>query len=342
LKPTLLRRLNSNPLSPFEINMQKLNPLFLTICLAILLAMPVLANPECRVDSEIGAKLNLPVYEWKDDSAEHHATIVAVHGLTLYAQTYDSFAKHLAANGYPFYAADMRGFGRWKTEHAKFGGQDNKVHFTASKQDLVRLLEKLREEQPDKKIICLGESLGANLVVWLASERPELLDGAILSAPCFSEHVTPTPRWAVDIARALANPKTPFDLSHHMKRKLSDDPSVTEDCLKDERMTRALTPVEFFKAMKTNRDSLKKVAQIKPTLPILVIAGSQDKIFKAKSIPKTVAKFGSKQVAVKILDGKGHLLIEHQEVNPQIASIVDGWLTDNQNEQRLVQAQPIP
>src|SRR5262245_27873496 len=93
---------------------------------------PSAAEPVCNVDSALGEKLQLPVYEWVDTTVPPKGIIVAVHGLTFYAAAYDKLARHLAANGYRVYAADLRGFGRWKNEFKKFGG-DDQIHFTQSK-----------------------------------------------------------------------------------------------------------------------------------------------------------------------------------------------------------------
>ena len=57
-----------------------------------------------------------------------------------------------------------------------------------------------------------------------------------------------------------------------------------------------------------------------------MIAGLDDGIFKSAELPKAIKKFGTHNVSLNILAGKGHILLEHQTVNPQIALLIDRWL----------------
>src|ERR1700754_2147162 len=90
--------------------------------LALSLSSVARAEVSQTQDSDVGTELKLPVMEWKDDAVATKAIIFGIHGATLYSGTFDHFARHLAAEGYPVYALDMRGFGRWQKEHDKFGG----------------------------------------------------------------------------------------------------------------------------------------------------------------------------------------------------------------------------
>ncbi|MFX4543501.1 alpha/beta fold hydrolase, partial [Acinetobacter baumannii] len=85
-------------------------------------------------------------------------------------------------------------FGRWKTEAASYHG-DNKVHFSQTKEDLLRVTDELRRSNPDTKIYAMGESLGANFAIWLASSKPTLVDGVICSGPCYKRWLHPRARW---------------------------------------------------------------------------------------------------------------------------------------------------
>src|ERR1700679_4001485 len=132
-------------------------------------------------DSNVGEKLKIPVYEWTDASVKRKAIVVSIHGLTFYAEAFDDFARCLASQGYEFYAADIRGFGRWKDEPAKFAG-DGHIHFTDGETDLVNVLKELRAANSDSKVYVLGESLGANEALWVSEMNPDLIDGAILGS----------------------------------------------------------------------------------------------------------------------------------------------------------------
>lgn len=274
--------------------------------------------------SELSSKVNVPIYEWVDKERATKATIVAIHGLTFYGAAYENIANHLAQNGLRFVAMDIRGFGRWRTEHAKYRADSN-VHFGQTLKDVISLVQTIKSETPDQKVFLLGESLGANMALDIVSNNPELCDGAIISSPGYKFKLHARPKLVADTVRGLRHPKTKMDLTPYIAPYLSEDKAITAECLKDTNICRALSPVELLKARKTNLLGLKNVGKIRPTFPILVMAGTEDGVFKTKDLPEFLAKFGTRDLDVHILK-KGHLLLEHQTVQPEIATAIDQWL----------------
>jgi len=305
---------------------RKLGYLLATLAAAI---SPALATPTCSLDNEAAEKLNLPIYEWSDASVPSKGTIVAIHGLTFYAAAYDDFAKHLAEQGYTVYAADMRGFGRWKDESKKFGG-DDKIHFTQSTEDIVKLLTFLNNRSGEKSI-CLGESLGANLALLVAAEHPELVQSTIVSAPCVKTCVHPSPRWAVDFCRGIAHPNKPLNLEAYIEPYLSNNKELTAACMADRKICRSMSPVELIKADKTNKMAIAQVGAIPDTIPMLIMAGKEDKVVKASALPKMVARLKAKDKTLNVLPKHGHLMIEHQQVDSSVAQVIDTWLAERQS-----------
>lgn len=288
--------------------------------------LPSAAEPVCNVDSALADKLQLPVYEWIDTTVQPKGIIVAVHGLTFYAAAYDKLARHLAANGYAVYAADLRGFGRWKTEAKKFGG-DDQIHFTQSKDDLLRIVTELRSQHPDQQIICLGESLGANYALWaLSEEQGQMFDAGVIFAPGVKTRIHPHPRMAIDFFRGLRHPNKRLNLEPYITPYLSNDKVLTAACLHDRAICRDLSPVELIKAHITNRRAIEHVNRIPATTPIMLVAGENDQVFKSAALPEFAKKLGSHQVSITTLSGKGHLLLENQEVDARIQDALDTWL----------------
>ena len=298
------------------------------MAISAILSQPSSAEPIREDYPAIGNKLNVPIYIWKDPSVPVKGIIVAVHGLTFYASAFDDFARHMASEGYIFYAQDMRGFGRWKTEAKNFKG-DNKVHFSQTKEDLLRLTDDLKRENPNTKIYALGESLGANFAIWLASSKPDLVDGVIVSGPCYKRWLHPRARWTKDFITGLMRPTKELNLEPYINPYLSNDRQLTASCLRDPLIMRRMSPVDLFKTNITNGETLKYVANLPPTMPMLIIAGERDAVFKPNSIPDLVSQMGcAKETSLNILKGKGHLLLEHQTVDPSIAKLIDHWLHD--------------
>lgn len=292
--------------------------------------LPACAATKLDEDCSIGKELNLPVYEWRDTDQPVKGVIVAAHGLTFYGKAFDDFATHLAQQGFIFVAPDLRGFGKWKTQAQAYGG-DSKPHFTQSKEDLINILRKVHEKHLGAPVIVLGESLGANYAFWLASSNPELIDGVIVTAPCYKTYWHPRARWCWDFWKGLMNPKTEMPLEPYIRPTLSHDPKIVDSVMNDPQICRGLTPVDLVKTAITNRIALKETGKIPANMPILIIAGKDDQVYKTSSLPQFVQLIGSRKTDVHVLLDKGHLLLEHQALDPQVTGLVDTWLAKNAN-----------
>ena len=149
----------------------------------------------------------------------------------------------------------------------------------------------------------------------------------------------PSPRWIVDGAKELVNLDGPLDLEPYTRPYLTNDPVLTEKCDNDPLVNRVMTPDELVKCLIENRHAIKEAGQLPADYPILMIAGQKDAVFKATGLAKEIKKFGNyKEISFSLLPGKGHLLIEHQPVDPQIGALVDDWLKKQVSLARIVRA----
>jgi alpha-beta hydrolase superfamily lysophospholipase len=267
----------------------------------------------------------MPIYEWKDETVPTKGLIVAIHGLTFYGSAFDDTAAHLSKQGYTVVAPDLRGFGRWRTEKEKFPS-DEKTHYEQVIEDLKKLVEALHKDNPDLKIFCLGESLGANLSLFLMAAEPQVLSGAILTGLAVKQTFYPEPRWISDGLRCIFFPKKPFNLEPYSKRFLASDPAVTQRYLNDPQIFRQLNYVDLIKSIVTDRRAIKVVPQIPQSQKILIIAGDKDQSFKPSVLPEFVKTLGAERATLKVIPEKGHLILELQELDPRIAEAMDSWL----------------
>jgi alpha-beta hydrolase superfamily lysophospholipase len=283
--------------------------------------------PVCIVNSTIGQQLNLPIYEWVDKNKATKGTIVAVPGMTLYAFAWNDMAKHLASEGFHVFSLDPRGFGRWRTESAKFGGT-NKIEISQSQQDLLDMVTDLRQANPNQKLYLLGESLGSNMALTLASEHPKLADGAILGSPCYKTRMHAKPvRWVTDFAKTILKPNRNINLEPYSAPYLTNDPALAKACDSDPLIYRKMSAADLIKIDFMNDRAFTLAKNLPANFPILIIAGTKDAMFKSTELPNAIKKFGSQKIELHLLSGKGHLLMEHQHLQPAIGSIIDAWLT---------------
>ncbi|HEY9773561.1 MAG TPA: alpha/beta fold hydrolase [Planktothrix sp.] len=308
--------------------------IFALMALAMmLLPSPANAEPTRLDDTEIGTKLNLPVYKWQDKSVQQKGIIFAIHGATLYARRFEAAARHFASEGYTFYAVDLRGFGRWRTEGERFQGGDRKIHYTESEDDILAVLQQIRARNPQEKIYCMGESLGANLGVWVGSTHPDLVSGLILVSPCIRSTFHPSFRSYWFAFRGFLDPDEKQNLAANIRPFLCDDQSATDEYLNDPGINHVLSAKELVKSLKTNTIAIESKEKIPASMPVLIVAGEKDQIYKASAIPPFADEMGSKHKTIDIIPKRGHLLVEYDRVTPEVLGLIDKWLDSNDSKQ---------
>jgi alpha-beta hydrolase superfamily lysophospholipase len=301
----------------------------LVVMLSAASIVPAKSAPVCIENSKVGQQLNLPIYEWVDNSKTRRGTIVAVPGLTLYAYSWNDMGKFLAARGYDVFSLDARGFGRWRTESARYGGT-SKIEVGQSQQDLLDLVTNLRQLHPKQKLYCLGESVGSNMSMTLISEHPELADGVILGSPCYKTRMHAKPlHWAEDFAKTIVKPNRLINLEPYAAPYLTNDKALAQACDVDPLIYRKLTAAELIKIDVMNDKGIEALKKFPNNFPTLIIAGDKDAMFKSDDLPKFVEKLGLANVQLRMLPGKGHLLMEHQPVQPAIGGVIASWLLKN-------------
>jgi alpha-beta hydrolase superfamily lysophospholipase len=320
----LISHLGSNTLKPLAINF--IFALFLQFCCLA----PLSASVERNDLIPLGEELGFPVYEWKDNSKPPKAIIVGFHGMTFYGLALNDTATHFAAEGYPFYSFDFRGFGHWRDGSPKYKN-DGKVHFSQSVEDGKTLIKALHEKYPDTKIYCMGESLGSNLIVWALSQETLPIDGAILCGLGIKTSLHPNPKWIWDFILGFTNPNRPLNLKPYIKTTLASSKDIVNVYLNDPKIHNKLCSRELVKALVTNKRSIEQSELIPEDVPLLIISGEKDRIFKIKSVENFAELVGTQQATCKVLPGRGHLLLELRPMDSDLASTIDTWI-DNQIE----------
>jgi acylglycerol lipase len=276
--------------------------------------------------------LMLPVRQWQDTQIATKAIVIAVHGATLHSGSFSPLANRLASEGFVVYSLDMRGFGRWLAGDFK-DKPESKMNYKQSQDDIEKLLVALHEANPNLPIYIMGESLGANLAIAIANtssqKYAQLIDGLVLSSPCITPYLHITPKAIFDVARGITNPFKEVSLEPYIGRYLSEDQRVIDDYLKDPLVRKGMTIVEALASLKTNSKSLKNLKRFPRNLPVLIIAGSEDKIYKANAIPKFMTKLGSDKKTFCLLNGNGHLLLESAYTPAPALQAMDTFLSES-------------
>lgn len=138
---------------------------------------PVLA-PEVAAESvRMPDGFRLPLRRWGPPAdASANTVALALHGFNDYANAFEPLARRLAAEGVRVYAVDQRGFGAGRLA----GRWHGSAQLTA---DLRALVDALRHRHRNARLVVIGESMGAAVVLAALADGPLETDGLVLIAP---------------------------------------------------------------------------------------------------------------------------------------------------------------
>ena len=257
------------------------------------------------------------------------AVVQLAHGMGEHARRYAPLVAHLNDAGYAVYANDHRGHGATASGPEALGdfGPDG---FAAVVDDLGRLADCIRDEQPGLNLVLLGHSMGSMAAQYFILDRSAEIDGLILSGST-----------AMDLfAAALADPaavkldnafnaafepaRTPFDW---LSRDEAQVDAYIADPLCGFTVTAQSMASMFAEAGRSA--SSEGLAGISSALPILVLAGDADPLNGRLELLKTlVARYraaGVSDVATAFYEDGRHEMFNEINRAQVFADLVE-WL----------------
>lgn len=281
---------------------------------------------EGAIVDNLGQELGFPLYSWQPVTAPQ-AVILAIHGATLHGRSYTAIAKHLSQKGYAVYAPDLRGFGAWY--HNTDDDIAKHVLYRQSESDLKNLLAKLHELYPGKPVFIMGESVGANFAVKLLAGDPKCADGMIMSSPAVKQRFFFGPTIMAQIFTVFFwKPSAQLDISPFIRSRVSESKEITEERLNDPLGRNKLNVGELFKTRWFNKECLTFLPQVPNRAAVLVLEGSQDKLFRADDINNLMAQMPCADKTLHLFKKTGHINLETQYLQPEVEAVVDEWLAE--------------
>jgi alpha-beta hydrolase superfamily lysophospholipase len=290
-------------------------------CLVSLGCGKALAAVEYQESGTLAQDLQIPISEWVDTSVPSRVVILALHGFMLHGGKFDKLAHHLASHGAIVVAPDLRGFGRFYFAADKWAG-GSRMNYKQSQLDALALLRKLRSKYPQLPIVCLGESMGANLSVSLAAEHAELVDGLILSSPCAMKRKTMLHlRIIRDAVLGILCPSQyQVDLIPYAQK------FVSGETLADPLVRKKAGAWEILRTLRGLNSSLSKASRIKANVQVLVLRGSSDQLCKYDAVAHLANNIASPCKVLHCAADQGHLLLEDPMNVTESESLIDDWL----------------
>lgn len=275
---------------------------------------------------------------WEPDTPEDIKGVVQLHhGLAEHSMRYDRLGSILAENGYVLNAYDMRGHGKTaETAIAKgegrFGQLARKNGFETAVEDLAFIIESLKKDYPDKKIVLLGHSFGSFISQGYIEKYGERIDGCILCGTSGPQiPLAPIGKVVAKVVRAFKGPdatsKFLTKLSFGSYNKHIANPQTADDWISLNELNRQMyemdkwcgfpLTVSFFVDITTALSTIHKKKNMKtvPTnLPVFFIYGKEDPV---GGYGKTIEKLYEiyQKNGVKNLQIKGYENDRHEIFN---------------------------
>jgi alpha-beta hydrolase superfamily lysophospholipase len=260
-----------------------------------------------------------------DSRGPARAVVQIAHGMREHMGRYADTVDALVAAGLTVYANDHRGHGL--SAHSQLG-QLGRGGFELLVQDMVRLSEFTREENPDLPLLLLGHGMGSFAAQKYVVDHSHEIDGLILSGSGALEALARTAHLETagsNLLNAAFEPaRTPFDW-------LSRDQAIVDAFMADPLCSKDLHPdslASFFGAAPRLADPIA-LRKIRRDLPLYLFSGSDDPVGQQRrGLHTLICRYrdaGLRNVSVDIYPGGRHEMLN--EINRRdVQTRLLGWI----------------
>jgi alpha-beta hydrolase superfamily lysophospholipase len=271
-------------------------------------------------DSADGTKIF--TYRWLP-SGPVRGVLQIAHGMGEHSLRYRKPLQPLLDAGIAIYSNDHRGHG--KTAPSKQAlGQFGPGGFGALVDDMAQLSRIIRRENPGKKLILIGHSMGSFAAQIYVVKHSDLIDGFILSGSAAVDMLQAPRGGLAAMGSATAKPRTPFDWLSRDDKEVDvyiADPlcgfTVSEASLKS--MFAAGAPAADFEA----------IAAIRKDLPFYIFAGDKDPVnadmTRMWPLVERYRKAGIKDVATDFYAGGRHEMLNETN-RDEVVTNLKNWV----------------
>jgi len=262
--------------------------------------------------------LSLYTKKW-DANGSLKAHIFLVHGLHEHSGRYLEVIHELNKEGYDVFTIDLQGHGKSEGDP---GYVEEYQHFV---DETIAWIESKLEKFTDKlPRFILGHSNGGLISTKVVLQKPQLVNGMILSAPLLyfsTEVANPTTVALVNFLSTYLPklPLVPLD-----NTKLSKISAVYEKILQDEFHWKGNVKARMLRNMMAEANALaNQFPNI--TVPFLVMHGTEDTLTNPEGSKMLYERAKSTDKTLKIYEGYYHELFNEQGREVVIKDVLD-WL----------------
>ncbi len=247
------------------------------------------------------------------------ATVAVLHGGGDHSGRYPAITTALVRAGFQVALVDLRGHGqsdgrRWHVD----GFADNLA-------DLDAFVAKLSQDGVARdRLFVVAHSHGALVAALWGTTRGRHVAGFVLSSPYFRLAVRP-PVLKVLAAKLVgrAVPWLPVDAGLDLA-DLTSDEELQRWTDRDPLYCRKTTPRWFDESLRAQREAMRRAPEFEA--PLLVLAGSADRIADAAAARQFVERAASKDKRIVVYDGFRHEIFNEVRRAEPIGEAV-AWLS---------------
>jgi len=217
--------------------------------------------------------------------------IVGIHGLGGNANDFYYFINYARQNNISFFAVDLRGFGHWR---------NNRGDLTSLKlwiKDIEDVVQAMRKMYPHRKIILMGESLGASVIYWYCSENKNMQD--ILPDGLISMSIVTRPGSRIKFRNILEGtigyffyPKKSITIEG-LSKQFMEDPENSEFIKNNPLKLNKVSFRFLLQARHIIDHTPDYISQLH--IPLLVFQGGQDTLSQSDDVMKIVERMKVKE-----------------------------------------------
>jgi alpha-beta hydrolase superfamily lysophospholipase len=276
-----------------------------------------------------------------DSRGPPRAVVQVAHGMREHMGRYGDTVETLVAAALTVYANDHRGHGL--SAHSQLG-EFGRGGFELLVEDMIRLSELAREENPDLPLLLLGHGMGSFAAQRYVIDHSHEIDGLIISGSGALEALARTALLETagsNLLNAAFEPaRTPFDW-------LSRDQAIVDAFIADPLCFAELRP-EALKSFLgaaprlADPDALRK---IRCDLPLYLFSGSDDPVGQQRrGIHTLICRYrdaGLRNVSVDIYPGGRHEMlneINRRDVQARLLGWISRTLELNRDDRRVSSA----
>lgn len=273
-------------------------------------------------DSAAQDAQHIPFVSWVDNAQPADAVLLCIHGLGLHKGTYEAFGKKMSQIGVPTYAMDVRGFGEWQDD-LKTG-----LDFEGSLEDIKIVLQSIKRNYPDKKIIILGESMGGAIALRAAAMYPDLVSGLISSVPSGDRFGSGDTKLKVGLHGLLKGFNKPMDIGTDVVGKATKKEDLRQTWSKDKLGRMNLSPKELMQFNSFMEKNFVVAKEIK-ALPVLFIQGANDRLVHPEGTWKLFDSLTTDKRQMVFSKSAEHLIFEESQFGDEDLNFVEKWINKN-------------